>query len=78
MSGTKNKTALVKVMHLVGAVAKNIYNRLFLWIVTRCNQSLKIKKAHRDDNNHRMRYIGVLDIAGFEILSVNALRICIC
>jgi myosin heavy subunit len=40
-----------------------MYDRLFIWLVQRCNVTLasKQKKQH---------FIGVLDIAGFEIFEV--------
>ncbi|CAL8387105.1 unnamed protein product [Boreogadus saida] len=41
-------------------MAKSIYERMFLWMVIRINQMLDTKQA-------RQFYIGVLDIAGFEI-----------
>ena len=62
-----------QVMFLLGATAKTIYGRLFLWIVQRCNQSLNQRSKKRQQQaSTRTRYIGVLDIAGFEILGVNS------
>ena len=46
-------------------MAKGIYNRLFNWLVMKCNMTLDAKDLPR------VTFIGVLDIAGFEILSVN-------
>lgn len=47
-----------------GAMAKGIYNRLFNWLVMKCNLTLDAKELPRAS------FIGVLDIAGFEIFDV--------
>ncbi|PIO34623.1 hypothetical protein AB205_0056010 [Aquarana catesbeiana] len=55
----------------VNALAKSIYEKLFLWMVTRINQQLDTKLP-------RQHFIGVLDIAGFEIFELNSLeQLCI-
>ena len=46
------------------ALAKSIYERMFLWMVIRINQMLDTKQP-------RQYFIGVLDIAGFEIFDVS-------
>jgi hypothetical protein len=48
----------------VGAMAKGLYTRLFHWLVKKCNTTLDQKGTSRD------HFIGVLDIAGFEIFDV--------
>lgn len=48
----------------MGALSKAVYEKLFLWMVTRINQQLDTKLP-------RQHFIGVLDIAGFEIFEVN-------
>uniref|UniRef100_A0A8R1I4E6 Uncharacterized protein n=1 Tax=Caenorhabditis japonica TaxID=281687 RepID=A0A8R1I4E6_CAEJA len=56
----------------VEAIAKASYERLFKWLVTRINKSL--------DRTHRQgaSFIGILDIAGFEIFDMNSFeQICI-
>lgn len=45
-------------------MAKSLYDRMFKWLVTRVNQTL-------DTKNKRNYFIGVLDIAGFEIFNVS-------
>ena len=45
------------------ALAKSIYERMFLWMVVHINQMLNTKQP-------RNFFIGVLDIAGFEIFDV--------
>ncbi|PAV73183.1 hypothetical protein WR25_14293 isoform F [Diploscapter pachys] len=50
----------------VGAMAKGLYSRLFNWIVKKCNVTLDQKGIDRD------HFIGVLDIAGFEIFDFNS------
>ncbi|XP_004692483.1 PREDICTED: unconventional myosin-Ia [Condylura cristata] len=48
------------------ALAKNIYSRLFDWIVNRINESIKVGTAEKK------KVMGVLDIYGFEILEENS------
>ena len=50
-------------MNSVSALAKSIYEKEFLWMVIRINEQL-------DTKQQRNYYIGVLDIAGFEIFDV--------
>uniref|UniRef100_A0A3Q3EMB8 Myosin motor domain-containing protein n=1 Tax=Labrus bergylta TaxID=56723 RepID=A0A3Q3EMB8_9LABR len=67
---TKGQT-VPQVMNSVTALAKSIYERMFLWMVVRINQMLDTKQP-------RQFYIGVLDIAGFEIFDFNTLeQLCI-
>ncbi|KAK5908771.1 hypothetical protein CgunFtcFv8_016802 [Champsocephalus gunnari] len=67
---TKGQT-VPQVMNSVPALAKSIYERMFLWMVIRINNMLDTKQA-------REFYIGVLDIAGFEIFDFNTLeQLCI-
>ncbi|KAK6019874.1 myosin head [Ostertagia ostertagi] len=56
----------VKVNWAVGAMAKGLYSRIFHWLVKKCNQTLDQKGISRD------YFIGVLDIAGFEIFDFNS------
>ncbi|CAJ0577888.1 unnamed protein product, partial [Mesorhabditis spiculigera] len=49
-----------------GAMAKAVYNRVFNWIVKKCNETLDQQGISRD------YFIGVLDIAGFEIFDMNS------
>uniref|UniRef100_A0A7N6BTQ6 Unconventional myosin-Ib n=1 Tax=Anabas testudineus TaxID=64144 RepID=A0A7N6BTQ6_ANATE len=48
------------------ALAKNLYSRLFTWLVTRINESIKAQAKTR----HKV--MGVLDIYGFEIFEDNS------
>uniref|UniRef100_A0A8D3DHL6 Myosin motor domain-containing protein n=1 Tax=Scophthalmus maximus TaxID=52904 RepID=A0A8D3DHL6_SCOMX len=67
---TKGQT-VPQVSNSVTALAKSIYERMFLWMVIRINQML-------DTKQQRNSYIGVLDIAGFEIFDFNTLeQLCI-
>lgn len=45
-------------------MAKGIYNRLFDWLFVKCNMTLDARELQR------VTFIGVLDIAGFEIFDV--------
>uniref|UniRef100_A0A8C9JXT5 Myosin-2 n=1 Tax=Panthera tigris altaica TaxID=74533 RepID=A0A8C9JXT5_PANTA len=67
---TKGQT-VEQVYNAVGALAKAVYEKMFLWMVTRINQQLDTKQP-------RQYFIGVLDIAGFEIFDFNSLeQLCI-
>ncbi|CAA95848.1 Myosin-1 [Caenorhabditis elegans] len=50
----------------IGAMAKGLYARVFHWLVKKCNLTLDQKGIDRD------YFIGVLDIAGFEIFDFNS------
>ena len=52
-----------QVYNSIGALAKSVYEKMFLWMVVRINQQLDTKQS-------RQHFIGVLDIAGFEIFDV--------
>ncbi|XP_053329710.1 myosin-4-like [Spea bombifrons] len=67
---TKGQT-VQQVYNAIGALSKSVYEKLFLWMVTRINQQLDTKLP-------RQYFIGVLDIAGFEIFDLNSLeQLCI-
>uniref|UniRef100_A0A452V690 Myosin-2 n=1 Tax=Ursus maritimus TaxID=29073 RepID=A0A452V690_URSMA len=67
---TKGQT-VEQVYNAVGALAKAVYEKMFLWMVTRINQQLDTKQP-------RQYFIGVLDIAGFEIFDFNSFeQLCI-
>ncbi|KAJ1130858.1 hypothetical protein NDU88_009203 [Pleurodeles waltl] len=67
---TKGQT-VQQVYNNVGALAKSVYEKMFLWMVVRINQQLDTKQP-------RQHFIGVLDIAGFEIFDFNTLeQLCI-
>ncbi|XP_058622084.1 myosin-7-like isoform X1 [Onychostoma macrolepis] len=60
-----------QVYYSIGALAKSVYEKMFLWMVVRINQSLDTKQP-------RQYFIGVLDIAGFEIFDYNTFeQLCI-
>lgn len=48
----------------IGALAKSLYDRLFRYLVSMCNRTL-------ETGQKRATFIGVLDIAGFEIFDVS-------
>ncbi|XP_042307255.1 unconventional myosin-Ia-like [Sceloporus undulatus] len=48
------------------ALAKNMYNRLFNWLINRINESIKVTTTERK------KVMGVLDIYGFEIFQDNS------
>ncbi|KAG7461238.1 hypothetical protein MATL_G00207930 [Megalops atlanticus] len=60
-----------QVYYSIGALAKAVYEKMFNWMVVRINQSLETKQQ-------RQYFIGVLDIAGFEIFDFNTFeQLCI-
>ncbi|PIO33950.1 hypothetical protein AB205_0063390 [Aquarana catesbeiana] len=67
---TKGQT-VQQVNNAVGAFGKCVYEKLFLWMAIHINQQLDTKMP-------RQCFIGVLDIAGFEIFDFNSLeQLCI-
>lgn len=52
-----------QVVNSIAALSKSIYHRSFNWLVERVNTTLDVKAK-------RQYFIGVLDIAGFEIFDV--------
>uniref|UniRef100_A0A4W5L8N5 Uncharacterized protein n=1 Tax=Hucho hucho TaxID=62062 RepID=A0A4W5L8N5_9TELE len=67
---TKGQT-VPQVGNSVMALCKSVYEKMFLWMVVRINEMLDTKQA-------RQFFIGVLDIAGFEIFDYNSLeQLCI-
>jgi myosin heavy chain 6/7 len=62
---------LTQVVNSIGALCKSIYSRAFNWLVVRVNETLDVKTK-------RQFFIGVLDIAGFEIFEENGFeQLCI-
>ncbi|XP_055547302.1 myosin heavy chain, muscle isoform X17 [Wyeomyia smithii] len=60
-----------QVTNAVGALCKGIFDRIFKWLVKKCNETLDTKQK-------RSQFIGVLDIAGFEIFDFNGFeQLCI-
>uniref|UniRef100_A0A667ZAA9 Myosin heavy chain, fast skeletal muscle-like n=1 Tax=Myripristis murdjan TaxID=586833 RepID=A0A667ZAA9_9TELE len=67
---TKGQT-VPQVNNAVMALCKSCYEKMFLWMVIRINEMLDTKQP-------RQFFIGVLDIAGFEIFDFNSLeQLCI-
>ncbi|KAJ4926593.1 hypothetical protein JOQ06_014343 [Pogonophryne albipinna] len=67
---TKGQT-VPQVNNAVSALCKSVYEKMFLWMVVRINEMLATKQS-------RQFFIGVLDIAGFEIFDYNSLeQLCI-
>lgn len=56
-----------QVTNSVGALCKGVFDRLFKFLVKKCNETLDTKQK-------RQHFIGVLDIAGFEIFDVSILE----
>merc|ERR1719462_35121 len=63
--------SMAQVNFAVSALSKSIFERMFLWIIERVNKAFETKQR-------RSYYIGVLDIAGFEIFEYNSFdQLCI-
>ncbi|XP_006897666.1 PREDICTED: unconventional myosin-Ia [Elephantulus edwardii] len=58
--------SVIQAQYALDALAKNIYSRLFNWIVNRINESIKV------GTGEKKKVMGVLDIYGFEILQDNS------
>jgi len=52
-------------------MCKGVFDRLFKYLVKRCNDTL-------DTQQQRQSFIGVLDIAGFEIFDVSRFPLSFC
>uniref|UniRef100_A0A1I7UXF6 Myosin motor domain-containing protein n=1 Tax=Caenorhabditis tropicalis TaxID=1561998 RepID=A0A1I7UXF6_9PELO len=61
---------LAKTLSSASAMAKVLYERLFGWIVKRCNDAFSVDDTKSSCRNSR--FIAVLDIAGFEIIEKNS------
>ncbi|XP_035677217.1 myosin-7-like [Branchiostoma floridae] len=67
---TKGQTAQ-QCMNSTSGLAKGIYGKIFKYLIDKCNETLATE-------HERAFFIGVLDIAGFEIFELNSLdQICI-
>uniref|UniRef100_A0A7E4ZUB9 Myosin motor domain-containing protein n=1 Tax=Panagrellus redivivus TaxID=6233 RepID=A0A7E4ZUB9_PANRE len=61
---------LKKTLFSATALQKAIYERMFKWIVQKCNEA--IERRPDSDEKADSRFIGVLDMAGFEIMARNS------
>ncbi|KAF1756830.1 hypothetical protein GCK72_013284 [Caenorhabditis remanei] len=61
---------LAKTLSSASAMAKVLYERLFGWVVKRCNDAFSVDDTKSSCRNSR--FIAVLDIAGFEIIEKNS------
>jgi len=58
------------------ALSKHVYAKLFNWLVKRVNQSISKKMNAKQSRN--LKFIGLLDIFGFEIFKNNSFeQLCI-
>lgn len=58
-------------IYSMGGLSKGLFDRCFKWLVKKCNETLDTKQV-------RKHFIGVLDIAGFEIFDSNGFeQLCI-
>ncbi|GMS95638.1 hypothetical protein PENTCL1PPCAC_17813, partial [Pristionchus entomophagus] len=70
----KKNQNLAKTQTAAGGLSKLLYERLFKWILQKCNDA--INSSSEGDNDGQ--YIGVLDMAGFEMMMINSFeQLCI-
>merc|ERR1712240_457344 len=63
--------SVAQVLYAITALCKALFERMFFWIIERVNVAFETKKR-------RSYFIGVLDIAGFEIFEYNSFdQLCI-
>merc|ERR1711963_1269589 len=56
---------IVQSMNAVGGIARAIFDRLFKWLIEKCNETLI------DSTMKKNNFVAVLDIAGFEMFEYN-------
>ena len=61
---TKGQTC-EQASNAVGGIARSTYNRVFMWLIIKCNETLI------DPTMKKVNFCAVLDIAGFEIFEYN-------
>lgn len=69
MSVTKSPLSPQKCQNSIDSIAKDMYNRMFNWIVLKLNKTLIPENMKMD-----FGIIGILDIFGFEIFEKNSLE----
>lgn len=70
----KKNQNLAKTQTAAGGLSKLLYQRLFNWILQRCNDAINSSSEGETDGE----YIGVLDMAGFEMMTINSFeQLCI-
>ncbi|KAF8372901.1 nmy-3 [Pristionchus pacificus] len=70
----KKNQNLAKTQTAAGGLSKLLYERLFKWILQKCNDAINSSSEGENDGE----YIGVLDMAGFEMMMINSFeQLCI-
>nr|CAD2196500.1 unnamed protein product [Meloidogyne enterolobii] len=76
----KRSQPLRKTQASAQALAKCLYERVFNWILAKCNKAIGINNNEENENKEMKnnKFIGVLDMAGFEIMERNSFeQLCI-
>lgn len=69
---------LRKTLLSASALAKVIYERLFKWVVKKCNTAIECHSGSNGTVSGTTSFVGVLDMAGFEIMAQNSFeQLCI-
>lgn len=72
----KQSRDVAQVTYSIESLCRTLYERLFTWLVDRLNRGLRAPKSGSEQQKHF--FIGVLDIAGFEIFDKNSFeQLCI-
>lgn len=70
----KQKKNCTQSKAIIDSLAKIIYEKLFGYIVFKINKSLDHNDEDANQNESNLNFIGLLDIAGFEIFDKNSLE----
>lgn len=72
----KQSRDVAQVTYSIESLCRTLYERLFSWLVERLNRALRVSKSSTTEG--KPQFIGVLDIAGFEIFEKNSFeQLCI-
>jgi len=73
-SGYNIPLSVIQAIENRDALAKSLYSRLFDYLISRLNRPLLGGNAPFDPYNDHRKFIGVLDIYGFEVFQNNSLE----
>jgi myosin heavy subunit len=56
------------------SLAKTLYSKTFSWILAKLNSFIEVDEKREKDCKINPKFIGILDIFGFEIFAYNSLE----